>query len=141
MRYYIKDLGMKTLKYLAFPLIALSLTSCASRTSHYNSLMMISSQTSENCRLSFEEFKGNYVFKMQKKSEGESTLKYTASLREGRVDIMYAVNNEDDHLLLTVNSGEKEEGTIRSLSKGNKVYINIISDGTVSGGDFHFETI
>ena len=132
---------MKTFKYLAIPLIALSLTSCTTRSSHYNSIMMISSQTSENCRLSFEEFKGNYVFKMQKKGDGESTLKYTASLREGTVDIMYAVNNEDDHLLLRVSSGEKEEGTIRSLNKGNKVFINIISDGNVSGGDFHFEII
>ena len=131
---------MKTFKYLV-PLIALSLTSCSSRSSHYKSLMMISSQTNENCSLSFEEFKGNYVFKMQKKSDGESTLKYTVSLREGKVDIMYAVNNEDDHLLLTLNSGEKEEGTIRSLSKGNKVFINIISDGNVSGGDFRFEII
>ena len=78
---------------------------------------------------------------MQKKSDGEGTLKYTVSLKEGKVDIMYAVNNEDDHLLLTISSGEKEEGTIRSLEKGNKVYINIISDGNVSGGNFHFEII
>ena len=132
---------MKTFKYLAIPFIALALTSCNTRTSHYNSIMMISSQTSEKCFLEFEEFKGNYVFKMQKKSDGEGTLKYTVSLKEGKVDIMYAVNNEDDHLLLTISSGEKEEGTIRSLEKGNKVYINIISDGNVSGGNFHFEII
>ena len=132
---------MKTFKYLAIPFIALTLCSCGARSSHYNSIMMISSQTSENCFLEFEEFKGNYVFKMQKKSDGEGTLKYTCSLREGTVDIMYAVNNEDDHLLLRVSSGEKEEGTIRSLTKGNKVFINIISDGNVSGGDFHFEII
>ena len=132
---------MKKFGYLAFPLIALALTSCNTRSSHYNSIMMISSQTSENCRLSFEEFKGNYVFKMQKKSDGEGTLKYTVSLREGTVNIMYAVNSEDDHLLLTVNSGDKEEGTIRSLEKGNKVFINIISEGNASGGDFRFEII
>ena len=132
---------MKTFKYLAIPFIALTLCSCGARSSHYHSIMMISNQTNENCFLEFEEFKGNYVFKMQKKSDGESTLKYTASLREGKVDIFYAVNNEDDHLLLSVNSSEKEEGTIRSLEKGDKVYINIVSDGTVSGGNFHFEII
>ena len=136
-------LDMKKVKLLLLPLIASSLCSCSAKSSHYNSLMMISEARNEVSRLQFEQFEGNYVFKMKKTSDGEGAIRYSVSLGEGKADVLYSfeygATKEKEKLLLTINGGEKLDGTFGYVEKGYKVFINIISSGQISKGDFHFE--
>ena len=134
---------MKKAKLLLLPLIASSLCSCYMRSSHYNSIMMISENRNESCRLTFDLFEGNYVFKMKKTSPGEATVSYKVTLGTGKADVTYSIEsiagNQKETLLCTVTSGETLEGTFGYVEKGYKVYINIVSDGKIEKGDFQFQ--
>ena len=134
---------MKKAKLILLPLVASSLCSCYMRSSHYNSIMMISENRNESSRLTFEQFEGNYVFRMKKTSPGEGGLSYKVSLGTGKADVTYVVDSiagkQKETLLCTINGGESLEGTFGYVEKGYKVYINIVSDGRIEKGDFHFQ--
>ena len=124
---------MKKIKYLAIPLIALSLCSCH----HYKAFILITSNHGNNASMTFDEFEGEYVFKLKKKDAQEGPLVYQGTVETGSIDVTYKVNGEES-LLFTVTNGESVRNQKGTFHKGDKVEILIKSNCKSLKGEFTF---
>ena len=136
--YYIKSF-MKKITYLLLPLIGLSICSCNNYSSHYKSILSITNEHGGEGSLSFAEFEGQYVFKLKKTTQGEGSIKYSASLKEGHVDVYYVDPISKQELsMFSINSGETLDSYAGYVEKGYRVIIIVKSEGRVYDGRFAF---
>ena len=124
---------MKKIKYLVLPLIAFSLCSCH----HYKAFMLITENHGNNASMRFDEFEGEYIFKLKKKDAGEGPITYEASLEEGSVDVTYIIYGTES-LLFTIRGGESLRNQWGYVEKGQKVQIIVKSNCKSTNGNFTF---
>ena len=124
---------MKKIKYLAIPLIALSLCSC----SHYKAFILVTENHGNQASMRFDEFEGQYEFKLVKKSSGEGAISFWGSIGEGSIDVTYIYNGEES-LLFTVSTGESVRDQKGSFKQKEKVKIIVKSNCKSLNGDFTF---
>ncbi len=105
--------------------------------SSYSAMLMVSSNTQSNGSLSFEEFKGRYVFKFNSKSAEERTVYYTASLESGSVTVYYDCADEKIRLF-EITAGGQENSSFTYTDSGNPLYIIIEAEERCGSGDFEF---
>ena len=87
----------------------------------------------------FGEFEGQYVFNLKRTTQGEGDIKYSASLKEGHVDVSYVDPVTKQELeLFSINSGEEVNSHAGYVEKGYKVIIIVKSQGSVQEGSFTF---
>lgn len=130
---------MKIHRFLTLPLIAVSLCSCTIYKSHYKAIVLITNEHGGEGNMKFGDFEGQYVFKLRRTSDGEGAIKYTASLKEGHVDVSY-VNpiTKQELALFSINSGEEVDSQSGYVEKGYKVIIIVKSEGSAHEGSFAF---
>ena len=128
---------MKSIRFLALPLIALSLCSCSTYRSKYFAIVLITSNTKSKSSISFGEFTGRYVFNMQKTSDGEGAIEYYASLGQGHLTITYVVSNRAE-VLFTISDGQTFDAFGGYIEKGQKVKIVLDAPEKAENGDFAF---
>ena len=85
----------------------------------------------------FDEFEGEYVFKLKKKDAGEGPIVYEASLEAGSVDVTYIYMGEES-LLFTIQAGETIRDQRGYVEKGQKVKIIVKSNCKSTNGNFTF---
>ena len=124
---------MKKIKYLAISLIAFSLCSCH----HYKAFILVTTNRGNNASMKFDEFEGEYVFKLKKKDAQQGPLVYWGSVETGSIDVTYVVNGEES-LLFTVTNGESVRDQKGNFNKGDKVKIIVKSNCKSLNGDFTF---
>ncbi len=124
---------MKRIKYLLLPLITISLCSC----SHYKAFILVTTNHGNQASMEYDEFEGEYVFKLTKKDEGEGPLSYWGSVELGPVDVTYIYKGEET-LLFTISSGESVRDQRGTFNKGDKVKIIVKSGVKTTNGDFTF---
>ena len=130
---------MKSIRFLALPLIAISLCSCTTYRSHYKAIVLITNEYGGEGNMKFGNFEGQYVFKLRRTSDGEGAIKYTASLKEGHVDVSYVDPISKQELtLFSINSGEEIDSQSGYVEKGYKVIIIVKSEGSAHEGSFAF---
>lgn len=127
----------KLLTLLTFAPLAL----CSCEASSYSALMLITSKHTTTGSISFSAFEGQYVFKLKRTEEGEGTIKYTASLEEGHMEVLYKATMMDEYeKMFDISGGETKDGYMGYLEKGYKVTIIVRSDGKAATGSFTFDT-
>ena len=130
---------MKSIRYLALPLIAFSLCSCTTYSSKYKAVVLITSQKTSEGRIRFGEFDGQYVFNLKKTSDGEGDIKYTGSLGEGHIDVFYVDPiTRKENPLFSISSGEIVDSHKGYVEKGYKVKIVLRTESIASNGNFTF---
>ena len=128
---------MKSIRYLALPLIAFSLCSCSSYRSKYFAIVLITTNTKSKSSISFGEFIGRYVFNMQKTSDGEGAIQYHASLGQGNMTVKYVISNKEE-MLFTISDGQTFDAFGGYIEKGQKVKIVVDAPEKAQNGDFSF---
>ena len=124
---------MKKNKYLTIPFIALSLCSC----SHYKAFILVTQNHGNEASMRFDEFEGQYEFKLKKKDTGEGAIVFQASLESGSVDVTY-ISYGSESLLFTIRGGETVRDQRGYVEKGQKVKIIVKSNCKSLNGDFTF---
>lgn len=128
---------MKSIRYLALPLIAISLCSCSTYRSKYFAIVLVTNNTKSKSSISFGEFTGRYVFNMQKTSDAEGAIKYHASLGQGNVTVSYVISNRAE-MLFTVSDAQTFDAFGGYIEKGQKVKIVLDAPEKAENGDFTF---
>ena len=130
---------MKKTSYLLFLLIGLSLCSCTIYKSHYNAILLITNEHGGEGNMQFGRFEGQYVFNLKKTTQGEGDIKYSASLKEGHVDVTYVDPISKNEIpLFSIDSNEAVDSHAGYVEKGYKVIIIVKSNGSVKEGNFTF---
>lgn len=114
---------------------------CSCEASHYKAIMMIRNNGISTCSVKFDKFEGQYVFKIKRTKTGEGSIKFTASLEEGHMEVLYKTTFMNDYMkMFEINSGENKEGYMGYLEKGYKVTIIVRSDDKAVNGSFTFDS-
>lgn len=114
---------------------------CSCESSHYKAIMMVSNNGISTCSIKFEQFEGQYVFRIKRTKAGEGSIKFTASLEEGHMEVLYKATLMNEYsMMLEINSGETKDGYMGYLEKGYKVTIIVKSDGKAINGSFTFDS-
>ena len=101
--------------------------------------MLITNQHGGEGSIRFGEFEGQYVFNLKRSTQGEGDIKYSASLKEGHVDVSYVDPISKQELsLFSRNSGEEVNSHAGYVEKGYKVIIIVKSESSVQEGSFAF---
>ena len=124
---------MKKINYLALPLIVLSLCSC----SKYKAFILVTENHGNQASMKFDEFEGQYEFKLKKKSAGDGAISFWGSVEDGAIDVTYVYNGVES-LLFTVTSGESVRDQKGSFKQSDKIKIVVKSNCKSLNGDFTF---
>ena len=130
---------MKFNKLALLSLPSLLLCSCGP-VSSFKATILVTTNHTNTCSMSFDEFDGTYVFKVKKINPGEGTISYTASLEEGTINVSYidALTKDEQHLFMLSN-GDSISGNNGYIEKGYRVKIVIRSVGKAKNGKFTFD--
>lgn len=114
---------------------------CSCESSHYKAIMMVRNNGISTCSIKFEQFEGQYVFRIKRTKAGEGSIKFTASLEEGHMEVLYKATLMNEYsMMFEINSGETKDGYMGYLEKGYKVTIIVKSDGKAINGSFTFDS-
>ena len=114
---------------------------CSCESSHYKAIMMVRNNGISTCSIEFGQFEGQYVFKIKRTKTGEGSIKFTSSLEEGHMEVLYKTTLMNDYMkMFEINSGENKDGYMGYLEKGYKVTIIVRSDGRATNGNFTFDS-
>lgn len=103
--------------------------------------MMVRNNGISTCSIKFEQFEGQYVFRIKRTKAGEGSIKFTASLEEGHMEVLYKATLMNEYsMMFEINSGETKDGYMGYLEKGYKVTIIVKSDGKAINGSFTFDS-
>lgn len=128
---------MKKAVYLLLPMLAISLSSCGKYSSHYKAFILVTTQHTDHGSIRFHEFEGQYVFNFRKTSSGEGAISYSATLKEGQIDVSYVVLGTES-LLFSIKNGETYENKGGYIEKNQKVKVIVRSNCKSIDGDFSF---
>ena len=114
------------------------LSACGNKyTSHYSATLMVRTNTSHEASVSFSNFSGIYVMKLNNIDDEKSFITYNASLEEGNIKVYYDFNDEKLNLFEIETDGSIE-GKTESFTSNKTIYIIIESDGKCNKGSFSF---
>ena len=114
---------------------------CSCDSSHYKAIMMVRNNGVSTCSIRFDQFEGQYVFRIRRTKAGEGSIKFTASLEEGHMEVLYKATLMNEYSkMFEINSGESKDAYMGYLEKGYKVTIIVRSDGKAVNGSFTFDS-
>ena len=129
---------LKRLTRLVAMLPVLFLAGCGVKyTSSYYALVCSHSSLVSNGKISFKEFKGRFVFKLKRTSDGDGPISYEGSIKEGEVTVFYDVN-DTKYDLFSLSGEETASGYSENIERGKYVCIVLQSNGKIKEGKFTF---
>lgn len=114
---------------------------CGGYVKSYSATILMTSSHGDEASMKFGTFKGTYNFKLRRDGDGEHTLDFEASLKEGEMNVYIGVNGEKE-LLRTVKGGESYDETIvldDQYDHEKAIYVILVSPDQCVDGDFEFE--
>ena len=135
-------MGRKTMKKvmlitLAVVIYALCLAGCSPYASKYNAVALVRTTTDDSAEMTFSEFDGTMVFKLNNKLGENAKLSYSTKLKGGSANIYYDHDGTKRKLTSTV-EGEQTKGSADGL-KNETVYVIVETNKKCENGDFSFE--
>ncbi len=132
------DKKIRVFLYAAILLLpVLCLTGCSKYISKYKAIGFVHSNTPGSSFMSFFEFDGTMVFKLNNKKGADGEVSYSAKLETGDAAVFYD-SGKGKTELFSLHSGD-ETGSVLPLSENGTVYIIIQTDGKCQNGDLHFD--
>ena len=128
-----------TVSLLLALMLLLCLSGCSRYSSSFKAVMLVSSNTSKSASMSFSNFTGTKVFKMNCKSASGGILEYSGKLEGGSATVYYD-NGVTKTELFSIKSGETLETMSLKVNPGT-VYVIVETDGTCREGRFDFKLI
>ena len=122
---------------LAVVIYALCLAGCSPYTSKYNAFAFVHSNTSDSASMSFSEFEGTMVFKLECKGGADAKICYSTKLKGGSATIYYDHDGSKQKLTSAV-EGEQNKGSAKGLKNGT-VYVIVETNKKCENGEFSFE--
>lgn len=123
---------------IAAVLCVMCFAGCDKYTSKYNAVGFVHSNDPDSASMSFSEFEGTMVFKLESKGS-KSKLRYSAKLEKGSAKISYDCDGTKKGLY-TVKEGEKTKATANGL-EGETIYIIIETNQKCVNGEMSFEIV
>ena len=118
--------------------LCFTLSACGNKyTSHYNSKLMVMTNTSTEASVSFDSFDGVYVIKFNNVGSDKVFISYYASLEEGNIKVYYDFDDEKLDLFEIGTDGSLE-GKTEEFTSNRTIYIVIESNGQCGVGSFSF---
>ena len=109
---------------------------CDKYTSKYNAVAFVHSNEAHTASMSFSEFEGTMVFKLESKGS-DTKLSYSAKLEKGSAKISYDCDGTKKGLY-TVKEGEKTKASANGLN-GETIYIIVETTQKCENGEMSFE--
>ncbi len=128
----------KTVKFIIAIALLLCLVSCSGFSSSYKAVMLVKSERDNACSATWSSLDGTLVLNTVKKSSGEGSIHFTASLEEGKMTVYYYIKGDSKELkqkLFELSGGETIDDRRGYVENGNKVQIIIETDGKIKGGE------
>ena len=122
---------------LAVVIYALCLAGCSPYTSKYNAVALVRTTTDDSAEMTFSEFDGTMVFKLDNKLGENAKLSYCTKLKGGSANIYYDHDGTKRKLISAV-EGEQTKGSAEGL-KNETVYVIVETNKKCENGDFSFE--
>ena len=120
---------------LALTLLSVFVLAGCGYASKYKAVGFVHSNTSETAKMSFFEFEGKMVFKLNNKG-GEGQIAYTGSLGQGDLRATYVYNGIESGLF-PLKSGEEIDSTGGYVENGT-VYIIVETNAKCENGSLEF---
>ena len=138
----IRENGEKIMKKvmlitLAVVIYALCLAGCSPYASKYNAVALVRTTTDDSAEMTFSEFDGTMVFKLDNKLGENAKLSYSTKLKGGSANIYYDHDRTKRKLISAV-EGEQTKGSAEGL-KNETVYVIVETNKKCENGDFSFE--
>ena len=99
---------------LAVVIYALCLAGCSPYTSKYNAFAFVHSNTSDSASMSFSEFEGTMVFKLECNGGADAKICYSTKLKGGSATIYYDHDGTKQKLTSAV-EGDQNKGSAKGL--------------------------
>ena len=122
---------------LAVVIYALCLAGCSPYASKYNAVALVRTTTDDSAEMTFSEFDGTMVFKLNNKLGENAKLSYSTRLKGGSANIYYDHDGTKRKLTSAV-EGEQTKGSADGL-KNETVYVIVETNKKCENGDFSFE--
>ena len=122
---------------LAVVIYALCLAGCSPYASKYNAVALVRTTTDDSAEMTFSEFDGTMVFKLDNKLGENAKLSYSTRLKGGSANIYYDHDGTKRKLTSAV-EGEQTKGSADGL-KNETVYVIVETNKKCENGDFSFE--
>ena len=104
--------------------LLLTFSSCDEYVSSYKALMLVRSNTSHSCNVSFSSLDGSLVFKLKKSDIGEGNISFSINVEEGELYLYYDAYGIKEELA-HVEDGESLTDVGGYVEGGDKIYIII----------------
>lgn len=118
-------------------MICAGFTGCSKYSSHFSSVMLITSDYKDHGSIEYGQFKGTYVFDF--KAKGEKELHYKGKVEKGTVTVYYDSDGTKEELF-TLSDGEEIDDYIGDF-EDQKIYVIIEIDERSEKGSFSFELV
>ena len=128
---------LTALAVLALILFALCLSGCSKYKSKYKAVGFVHSNTSGSAFMTFYEFDGTMVFKLQNRKGMEGQVEYSAKLETGNAAVYYDLGGTKTELF-SIREGEEVSSTL-GLKGSGTVYMIVQTDGKCQNGEFRFD--
>ena len=122
---------------LAVVIYALCLAGCSPYASKYNAVALVRTTTDDSAEMTFSEFDGTMVFKLDNKLGENAKLSYSTRLKGGSANIYYDHDGTKRKLISAVEV-EQTKGSADGL-KNETVYVIVETNKKCENGDFSFE--
>ena len=122
---------------LAVVIYALCLAGCSPYASKYNAVALVRTTTDDSAEMTFSEFDGTMVFKLNNKLGENAKLSYSTRLKGGSANIYYDHDGTKRKLISAVEV-EQTKGSADGL-KNETVYVIVETNKKCENGDFSFE--
>ena len=122
---------------LAVVIYALCLAGCSPYASKYNAVALVRTTTDDSAEMTFSEFDGTMVFKLNNKLGEDAKICYSTKLKGGSATIYYDHDGTKRKLISAV-EGEQTKGSADGL-KNETVYVIVETNKKCENGDFSFE--
>lgn len=116
-------------------ILALGLSGCGEYTSSYKAIAFIHSNEPKSAFMTFGEFEGRMVFRLNNRDGGAGSINYSAFLESGSADVMISIGGKESSLF-SIGSGESISADA-GVGPGT-VYIIVETEGKCVNGDLRF---